>query len=105
MVRCRKTRISLDLEDYSKTGSIKKFIESLSAGLQPLCFQWKNFLEGENTESDGNISDDGFGVLSAHRSFVADALTVEEEESPNDSTIMEWAEQEAKQLGLLDSKK
>lgn len=62
-------------------------------------------LEGDRAESDGNISDDGFGVLSAHRSFVADALTVEEEDSPNDNSLMEWAEKEAKELGLMDSKK
>ncbi|KAI6184424.1 hypothetical protein M3Y97_00594700 [Aphelenchoides bicaudatus] len=93
MVRCRNTRINLDLDDYSKTGSVKKFIESLGN------------LENETTEGDGNISDDGFGVLSAHRSFVADALTVEEEDMPNDSKLMEWAEKEAKNLGLLDQKK
>ncbi|CAD5210357.1 unnamed protein product [Bursaphelenchus okinawaensis] len=90
-LKYRNSRVHVDFEDNSaiSLNTAKKFIET---------FQGNEL----DTQSDGEFSDDGFGMLSAHRSFVADALTAEEE-SPleNDNSIIEWAEKEAKELGLL----
>lgn len=49
------------------------------------------------------MSEDEFGILSAHRSFIVDALN-SEDDSPldNDRSVLEWAEREAAELGLLE---
>ncbi|KAI6179339.1 putative RNA-binding protein [Aphelenchoides besseyi] len=87
-VRCHATRICLDLEDYSTLSMSKKFIERFD-------------VQGEECESD--VSDDGFGMLSAHRSFVADALTTEDDAAEMENEkLAEWAAKEAKELGLLN---
>lgn len=101
MVRCRNTRISLDMEDYSASSlnTVKKFIDSF--GMQLSGVIYFNRLDDTNIRDDDNLSnDDGFGVLSIHRSFVADALTAEEDDSSND--MMEWADRQAQDMGLLN---
>ncbi|CAD5215123.1 unnamed protein product [Bursaphelenchus xylophilus] len=90
-LRYKNSRVHVDFDDNSalSLNTARKFIETFQSN-------------DVDTQSDGEFSDDGFGMLSAHRSFVADALTGEEE-SPleNDNSIIEWAEKEAKELGLL----
>ncbi|KAI6226207.1 hypothetical protein M3Y99_01320500 [Aphelenchoides fujianensis] len=89
-VRCRNTRVCLDSEDYSTMSMSKRFTEAF---------------DSPSHELEADVADDSFGLLSAYRSFVADALTAEDDAPPieNDRSLAEWAEKEAKELGLLSS--
>lgn len=120
-IRYRNSRVHVDFEDYSalSLNTVKKFMDSFSAKGECDLEHWQpptSDLEADL--SDGELSDDGFGMLSAHRefrggdsegpcgragSFVADALTgAEEAVAENDKSLLEWAEREAKELGLID---
>ncbi|KAI1727882.1 putative RNA-binding protein EEED8.10 [Ditylenchus destructor] len=58
----------------------------------------------DNFEHEQEGIEDEFGLLSAHRSFIADALNTEDD-SPtvDDKSVLEWAQKEAAQLGLIGS--
>ncbi|VDK42702.1 unnamed protein product [Anisakis simplex] len=93
-LRTRATRIVIDPADYSSLSSntARDLIISRS-GVLEIC-----------VDSDEDVSGDEFESLTAHRSFIMDTLNIEEDDSPMDSeqSIKEWAEREARQLGLLN---
>uniref|UniRef100_A0A914XSJ9 Uncharacterized protein n=1 Tax=Panagrolaimus superbus TaxID=310955 RepID=A0A914XSJ9_9BILA len=93
-VRIRDTRIILDFNDYSAT--------SLAAFRQIIGSKEASAERDSDNESD---EDDGFQILDAHRSFIVDALNAEDDFplDQDEKTIREWAEKEAKELGLTDS--
>uniref|UniRef100_A0AC34GTI7 Uncharacterized protein n=1 Tax=Panagrolaimus sp. ES5 TaxID=591445 RepID=A0AC34GTI7_9BILA len=93
-VRIRDTRIVLDFNDYSAT--------SLAAFRQIIGTKEASSHRDSDNESD---EDDGFQILDAHRSFIVDALNAEDDFplDQDEKTIREWAEKEAKELGLTSS--
>uniref|UniRef100_A0A914P5Q1 Uncharacterized protein n=1 Tax=Panagrolaimus davidi TaxID=227884 RepID=A0A914P5Q1_9BILA len=90
-VRLRDTRIILDFNDYSAT-SLAVFRQIIGT---------KEASTERDSESQSDDEDDGFQILDAHRSFIVDALNAEDDfPLDQDEAIREWAEKEAKELGL-----
>jgi len=88
-LRPRGSRIVLDTSNYSTLGGYT--VPSMDTAM------------GEKG-SDEDISDDEFESLNAQRSFIIDALHAQEDDSPiDDQQILEWAEREAQNLGLIKS--
>ncbi|WKX97350.1 hypothetical protein Q1695_013195 [Nippostrongylus brasiliensis] len=83
----RGSRVVVDLSDYTSILSMPDK-------------QTSSFKIGSLT--DDELSDDEFESLTTHRSFYIDAICGEEE-SPieNERDLQEWAEREARNLGLI----
>ncbi|VDN40678.1 unnamed protein product [Gongylonema pulchrum] len=86
-LRLRNSRMVVDTSDYSAISS------NTARGL----------LSNTKNDSEESLSDDEFDALTTHRSFIIDALHGEEDDSPMETQNMidEWAEREARDLGLL----
>ncbi|KHN78138.1 Putative RNA-binding protein EEED8.10, partial [Toxocara canis] len=92
-LRTRKSRMVVDQSDYSSlSSSTARDLLVSQSGILEICI-----------DSDDDVSGDEFESLTAHRSFIIDALNAEEDDSPmdNDRSIAEWAEREARELGLI----
>uniref|UniRef100_F1KVS4 RNA-binding protein n=1 Tax=Ascaris suum TaxID=6253 RepID=F1KVS4_ASCSU len=92
-LRTRGSRMVVDPSDYSSlSSSTARDLLITQSGILEICI-----------DSDDDVSGDEFESLTAHRSFIIDALHVEEDDSPmdNDQSIQEWAEREARELGLI----
>ncbi|CAI2325250.1 unnamed protein product [Caenorhabditis sp. 36 PRJEB53466] len=88
----RGSRVVVDFSDYSAIVSMQTSQTSASS----------KFAIVGGSASDNEGSDDEFEALTAQRSFYIDAVCGEEE-SPitDDGKLAEWAEREARSLGLL----
>ncbi|KAK5973577.1 Leucine Rich repeat-containing domain protein [Trichostrongylus colubriformis] len=84
----RGSRVVVDLSDYTSILSM--------SNRQPHSFRI-------STLSDDELSDDDFENLTSQRSFYIDAVCGEEESPIEDENeLRQWAEREARNLGLLD---
>ncbi|CAJ0948133.1 unnamed protein product, partial [Mesorhabditis belari] len=88
-LRVRGSRVAIDFSDYSALvgmANSQSATSSYSLG-----------------DSDDDVSEDDFDVLTAQRSFYIDAVCGEDD-SPvleSETEILEWATKEAKNLGLI----
>ncbi|KAI3421189.1 hypothetical protein GPALN_014817 [Globodera pallida] len=95
----RSSRVVLDFSDNSALGTNARM--GAGADLQDLLLAGKHGDNGDELEEDED--DDEFRILSAHRTFMTDALFGEEEplHFDDEQSVLEWAKREAVQLGLL----
>uniref|UniRef100_A0A183BPK5 RNA-binding protein EEED8.10 n=1 Tax=Globodera pallida TaxID=36090 RepID=A0A183BPK5_GLOPA len=95
----RSSRVVLDFSDNSALGTNARM--GAGADLQDLLLGGKHGDNGDELEEDED--DDEFRILSAHRTFMTDALFTEEEplHFDDEQSVLEWAKREAVQLGLL----
>ncbi|GMR37350.1 hypothetical protein PMAYCL1PPCAC_07545 [Pristionchus mayeri] len=95
-LRVRGSRVAINFSDFS---SITGLAASTSSTGTAAGSGMRRSASLHN--SDDEESDDDFESLTAHRSFYMDAVAGEEDSPLDEKEMMEWAEREAKELGLL----
>ncbi|KHJ87015.1 hypothetical protein OESDEN_13218 [Oesophagostomum dentatum] len=96
----RGSRVVVDFSDYTSILSMPdRQTSSFKIGEFNFPLEFRRF---HRSQSDDDASDDEFESLTAQRSFYIDAICGEEESPIEDErSLQEWAEREARNLGLI----
>ncbi|GMT16995.1 hypothetical protein PFISCL1PPCAC_8292 [Pristionchus fissidentatus] len=96
-LRVRGSRVAINFSDFSS-------ITGLAASASSMAMaggEGRMRRSASLHNSDDEDSDDDFESLTAHRSFYMDAVAGEDDSPLDEKEMLEWAEREAKELGLL----